>query len=1181
MKQFKSIIQEGVYDPGIFKAFFLAGGPGSGKTFVTSRTTVGMGLKMVNSDTRFENYLKKAGLSLKMPDNEASVRDPLRARAKQVTGDQMDLYIKNRLGLVIDATGRDYNIIQKQRSMLMMLGYDCYMVFVNTSLDVALERNQTRTRTVPKDITIKSWNAVQNNIGRFQNMFGSSQMIIVDNNNASEDTLNKVYTKVRNYVRAPVKSYIAKRWMENELRKKRLGIRESVNDMTHPKTEPKPVNNVVGDWKNIDVPSPTLNDSEETKSEMMMMSKLFEQRNNAIVQSIKDHDQEVFYGIESYLMKYNLEYTMKDIQNLKKIGSGVVRHFKNKFQRPRPYELADALNMKFNHMELISDSMKTPSYPSGHSLQSRLIAEFYGKLYPKHKQNLIDLSDECGYGRVLAGWHYPSDHIEGVNIAKKLINMVNLQESIIDIPRRTYAPGVFDEEDTNNPKIKPSVIKLIKDQLKVFEKEYPIMKYGLIGSILTKRYRNDADLDINVLFKVPEKDREEERTLLSLKYLSTKNPDNIQGKLIPGTQHPINYYFLTDPKLYKDQEQKADAVFSITRNTFVKRPEDFEFNVSDYIDDFNKKVQELDVVKGELKRDIIDYDELKELGPKEIEGLQNKISSKLDEIENDIEDIIRIGDGVDAERRKAFDTDMSPDEIRKYAIKNRLPKNVIYKMLEKYHYITFYKKCKKIMDDGVVTDAEIDSLKEAVGTPKKHIAFTFGRFNPPTIGHEKLVNKVASVGANDYLIVPSGSNDPKKNPLKVNDKIRMMKNMYPRHQSKIKQIPGARTAIEVINKLNGKANEITMVVGSDRVREFETLLNKYNGVQARGTNYEFDKINIVSAGERDPDAEGAMGMSASKMRDAAKNDDFISFKKGLPTSFRDKEKLYGLVRKGMNLQANFSGPGIGTYKPTASVESFTQWQIRDLYIREQLFNINDIVEDQEQDVQGKVIRRSTNYIVVEDDNSKLHKCWIWNCIPTSNIDEVKLHEVNLNIDYGFEAVSETEVKMQEEKNNGKQISERDKIPQDKDVAKKDGTQPKKYYKDMSKGTKSKRADYFAKQKYKKSDDDNDYKAAPGDKDAKTKTSKHTKKYQQMYGKEAYEIGKEYADHTKSMTPGEPEYKKDDKITDKDIKEWASSNDTIDKYKKRYGENYQNEIDEAVKKMEERLKIQSFKDYVKI
>ena len=959
-----------------------------------------------------------------------------------------------------------------------------------------------------------------------------------------------------------------------ELLKKCKSVAEDLNDLTHPKVDDKPVQNIVGDWKKIDVKAPSENDSPETKRELEMMTELFKQRNSAVEESVKNHDQETFYGIEAYLMKYNLEYDKKDISELKKAGSGVVRHYKNKFQRPRPYELAKEMNMDFDSMELISDSMKTPAYPSGHSLQSRLIAEYYGKLYPKHKDNLIELADECGYGRVVAGWHYPSDHIMSVKIADKLINMVDIQESIIDIPRKTYAPAVFDNADTNNPKIKASVVKQIQDQIKVFEKEFPVIKYGLIGSILTHRYRNDADLDINVLFDVPESERVAERERLSLQYLSSKNPNNIQGKLIPGTKHPINYYFVTDEATYKDQEKKADAVFSITRNVFVKRPEDFTFNVDDYIADFNKKVQEIDVVKGELKRDIVDYDELKELSPDDIENLQARVESKLEEIETDIEDIIKIGDGVDAERRSAFDTDMSPDEIRKYSIKNRLPKNVIYKMLEKYHYITFFKKCKKILDDGIVTDKEIDSLKtEAVGTPKKHIAFTFGRFNPPTIGHEKLINKVASVGANDYLIVPSGSQDPKKNPLKVNDKIRVMKSMFPRHASKIKQITGARTAIEVVNKLNGKANEITMVVGSDRVREFETLLNKYNGVQARGTNYEFDKINIVSAGERDPDAEGAMGMSASKMRAAAQSNDLKSFKQGLPTSFRDKDKLFGLIRKGMNLAAGYTGPGIGTYQPIASVESFTKWHLRDLYIREQLFNINDSVEDQEQEITGKVIRRSTNYVVLEDNNSNLHKCWIWNCIPQTNIDETKLHEINLNVDYGFEAVSETEVKMNEE--YGK------KLPQDKDVKSKKGTQPKKYYKDMKKGEKEKRAKHFSKQKYNKSDNDKDYKAAPGDKDAKTTTSVHTKKYQQMYGKESYEIGKDYADHTKRVTPGQRAETSPETINQEDIQKWASSSETIDKYKKRYGEEYQVELNDAVKKMEERLKVQSFKEYVKV
>jgi predicted kinase len=221
MKQFKQIIQEGVYDPGIFKAFFLAGGPGSGKTYVTNRVTGGMGLKMVNSDIRFERYLQKAGLSLKMPDSEASARDPLRQRAKQITGDLMDRYIRGRLGLVIDATGRDYDVINRQRSMLQMLGYDSYMIFVNTSLQVALERNRTRTRSVPEAITRKSWQTVQNNIGKFQNLFGRSNMIVVDNNDAKENELLNVYKEVRRLINVPVRNYVAKKWIERELQLKK------------------------------------------------------------------------------------------------------------------------------------------------------------------------------------------------------------------------------------------------------------------------------------------------------------------------------------------------------------------------------------------------------------------------------------------------------------------------------------------------------------------------------------------------------------------------------------------------------------------------------------------------------------------------------------------------------------------------------------------------------------------------------------------------------------------------------------------------------------------------------------------------------------------------------------------------------------------------------------------------
>jgi len=735
--------------------------------------------------------------------------------------------------------------------------------------------------------------------------------------------------------------------------------------------------------------------------------------------------------------------------------------------------------------------------------------------------------------------------------------MKTFKESIIDIPRKTYAKAVFDDADTNNPKIKPSVKALIDKQIEMFEEEYPVVKVGLIGSILTKRYRADADLDLNVLFKVPQDKREEERVRLSKKYLSTTSPDSIQGKNIPGTQHPINFYFITDIKTYNDQEKKADAVFDIENNKFIKRPDDFTFDKSIYIKDFERKVQEIDVVKGELKRDIIDYDELKELQPDDILNLQELINNKLEEIEDSIEDIIKIGDGVDAERRAAFDKDMSPDEIRQYGVKNRLPKNVIYKMLEKYHYLKFYKKCKKILDDGEVTDAEIDSLKEAKG---KSIAFAFGRFNPPTIGHEKLINKVKSLPTNDYKIFLSRSNDPKSNPLSPKDKLSIMKKMFPSHARNI-EINQTNMVLDIATMLYKKGySDVTMVAGSDRVREFENILTKYNGVSSRHGMYDFESIKVVSAGERDPDAEGASGMSASKMRAAAAKGDIKSFEKGLPRGV-DADGIMKQVRKGMNLAASYMY--MRNLNPVVSLEQFEQQQIRDLYIRDQIFNIGDTVDYIKEDLQGKVVRKGTNFIVVEDTKNNLHKAWIWDCIPVSTTNrEAEMREHNLNIDYGFEAVSEVKEDM-------------DAQPQDKDVKKKDGTQPKKYYKQLSKDVKNKRANYFKNKDTTK----NDNKPAPGDKDAKTKPSIHTKKYKQMYG-EVYEIGTpEYTKHTVDMTPGQVNPIKKVKgfldreketPSEKDIKEWASTESTMNKYRERYKEEWKAKLQEVVAKMIEKL-----------
>ena len=206
-------------------------------------------------------------------------------------------------------------------------------------------------------------------------------------------------------------------------KKSKNEIKEDLNDLVHKKVENRPVENIVGDWKDIGVNPPTPNDSPETEKEMNEMISLFKKRDE---QSVKNHDQDVFYGIRKYLKDNNLEIDKKETNDLIKLGQGVGRYYKNKYERVRPYQLADAMNLKFKHMDLISNSMKTPAYPSGHSLQSRLIAEYYGKKYPEHKKELIDRADECGKQRIYAGWHYPSDHTESVKIAKRLINMTTI-----------------------------------------------------------------------------------------------------------------------------------------------------------------------------------------------------------------------------------------------------------------------------------------------------------------------------------------------------------------------------------------------------------------------------------------------------------------------------------------------------------------------------------------------------------------------------------------------------------------------------------------------------------------------------------------------------------------------------------------------------------------------------------
>ena len=212
---------EGVYDKNIFKAFFLAGGPGSGKSYVVRRTTGGTGLKVVNSDDAFESLLKKAGLSLKMPPEEFERKEKVRAHAKELTSKRQANYLEGRLGLIIDGTGRQADKILRQKASLEELGYDTYMIFVNTSLDTALQRNADRPRSVPEPIVVKSWKDVQANIGKFSNMFRGG-FIVVDNNDAGEDIFKEVSKRVRGLLRRKVTNTRARNWVSMEM--KRRGI---------------------------------------------------------------------------------------------------------------------------------------------------------------------------------------------------------------------------------------------------------------------------------------------------------------------------------------------------------------------------------------------------------------------------------------------------------------------------------------------------------------------------------------------------------------------------------------------------------------------------------------------------------------------------------------------------------------------------------------------------------------------------------------------------------------------------------------------------------------------------------------------------------------------------------------------------------------------------------------------
>ena len=266
----------------------------------------------------------------------------------------------------------------------------------------------------------------------------------------------------------------------------------------------------------------------------------------------------------------------------------------------------------------------------------------------------------------------------------------------------------------------------------------------------------------------------------------------------------------------------------------------------------------------------------------------------------------------------------------------------------------------------------IHSFKNYLIEEDKVAYFTFGRMNPPTIGHEKLLDALAKqAGKNDYFVFLSQTQDKKKNPLNYNTKMKTVRKMFPRHARRVMINKSVRTVFDAATFLYDKGyKSIVMVVGSDRVREFETLLNKYNGEKGSHGFYNFQSLSVASAGTRDPDDEGVAGMSASKLRAFASDNDFTSFAQGLPSSMDNKEakKMFMDVRDGMGLTEET------VFKRHVELEPVSD--IREDFVKGKLFDLGDTVVVKKTDEMGTIVHLGTNYVVVQIDEETTTRKWI-------------------------------------------------------------------------------------------------------------------------------------------------------------------------------------------------------------
>lgn len=349
----------------------------------------------------------------------------------------------------------------------------------------------------------------------------------------------------------------------------------------------------------------------------------------------------------------------------------------------------------------------------------------------------------------------------------------------------------------------------------------------------------------------------------------------------------------------------------------------------------------------------------------------------------------------------------------------------------------------------------IKNFSQYLVEEEREVYFTFGRMNPPTIGHGKVMDTLATESKKyDYKVYLSQSNNPQKDPLPYNEKIKHVRKMFPKHARQVIMDNTVKNVFDVATKLYEQGyTKINMVVSENRIREFEVLLNKYNGTKARHGFYNFRNINVISAGEYDPDATGIEGILESRQVENASRNDFVTFSQGVPKSMsnQDARKLFNDVRKGMGLKEERE------FKNHIELQSVSE--TREQYVHGDLFQVGDTVVIKESEEIGVVSVLGANYVIVESNGRKLRK-WL---------DSIELIE-----------------------------------RQDPDIKDREGTQPARYHAGLKKSTKVARDAHFKKHGKKADDDDSAYKPAPGDATAKTRPSKYTKQFKDMYDEDCWD-----------------------------------------------------------------------------